>query len=301
MLWDTEAAILRLLAEIKLGPEEYDRARTRVPRIVAALRPTFHPRLPEDSREDHLVIGSFGKRLAIRPAPPLDLLYVLPERRGLERNSVIGALLAALQKGLANATQHTPLADLLLRAEDHSVLCAQPFGFIRIMPAFSRDGGFAVPCATGWMWMSPAAEQAALRTADATTQGRLGDLIALLKAWRTQTGAILPSLAIETLARDFALDGIDGPWSELLPRFFVWARRATPGTFSTPGGRERILIGDDWHKAAEAAHWRIVLAGRHLAAGEVVEAAQQWQKVLGPVMAPVHAPPAPWLIASDIG
>lgn len=299
MHWDPEAAILRLLAEIKLGPEEYDRARTRVPRIVAALRPAFHPELPEDSREDHLVVGSFGKRLAIRPAPPLDLLYVLPERRGLERNSVVGAILTALQKGLAKANQHTSLADLLMRAEEHSVLCAQPFGFIRILPGFGRDGGFAVPCATGWMWLSPAAEQAALRTAEATTQGRLGDLIALLKAWRIQTGAILPSLAIETLAREFALEGMNEPWNELLPRFFVWARQATPGTFSTPGARERILIGDDWHKAAEAAHWRIVLARRHLASGESVEAAQQWQKVLGPAIAPIHAPRAPWLIASD--
>jgi hypothetical protein len=302
MHWDPEAAILRLLTEIKLSPEEYDRARTRVPRIVAALRPKFHPHLPPDSREDHLVVGSFGKRLAIRPAPPLDLLYVIPDKAGgTDRADLIANILTAMQRGLAEPSRHTPLAELLLRAEENWVLCAQPFGFIRILPAFARDGGFAVPWTSGWMWMSPAAEQAALRTADASTQGRLADLIALLKAWRSQTGAALPSISIELLARDFALEGLEGPWREILPRFFVWARRATPGSFFPPGARERILIGDEWHKAAEASHWRIVLAGRHLASGETVEAAQQWQKVLGPFVAGPHAPAADWIIAADVG
>lgn len=253
----------------RLRPDaaEMAAARHAAGAVAAVLRRHFRPGAAA-RRDDHLIAGSFGKRTAIRPLPAVDLYYLLPETACIGGPPSCAEALrqtaAALGGGVGDPDGWRILA-----------------GGVAAIPCVERGGAFLIPGETGWRISNPAAETAALRLADSLSEGRLGRLLALLKAWRRAVGAPVSALGLELLARDYVGAVQPAPLPRLFGDFFAWARRHTPARLELPGGMEHLAIGDGWHGPAEAAYWRCVLAGRHAAAGEWPAATAEWRKVLG--------------------
>lgn len=270
-------AFAAFLRQLRPTPRELALARA-VARVVAtALRRHFRPSAPGDLRDDHLVAGSVGKRTAIRPLPAVDLYYLLP-------GAPCGGDLPPMATMLDEASAALAAAGLPFHALDGWRIGITAEGVtVAAIPCISRGGGFLIPGPGGWRPSNPTAEAAALRIADGVCAGRLGDLLTLLKAWRLTVATAPPPFALEVLAREFAGDF---PAATSLPRwladFMVWARRATPAAFSLPGRVGRLDVDAGWHGQAEAAYWRLILAERRAAAGDMAEAAAEWRRLFGP-------------------
>jgi len=284
-----DACFDRFIDDLLPSPEEIAAARHAAGLVVTALRPVLRPGQSGLGRSDYLVVGSIGKRTAIRPLPPLDLLYLLPSLQDLSPQ------MAAMETALR---QDFPQAEIT--AETTSITIAADDLAVRVYPSTEGRKGFAFPLDNGWTITIPVAEMAALRLSDAVSGGISTRLLALLKAWKTACIPPLSSFALEVMVRDFLGQTSFTDWPSCLTDFLAWSRKRTPGRFELPGGESWLEIDDAWHPAAEAAYWRCVLAGRHAASGDHEAARQEWRHLFGPYF----AAPSPfniWNIPQDIG
>ncbi|HIJ38253.1 MAG TPA: hypothetical protein HPP80_05075 [Rhodospirillaceae bacterium] len=276
--------------ELILKPEELALARQAAVGIAGLLRGALRPELaPLEERGDYLVVGSVGKRVAIRPLSAVDLLYLLPED-GSQRDG-LWRMESALRAALPSAP--VSLENSRLLVEVGSVLVA-------VRPAVEQQGAFAIPGPQGWMMTNPAAEMAALRLSDSLNDGRTTRFLALLKAWRDACAVPLGSFALELLVREFMAASKAQSWSGRLADFLAWGRRHAPRQLDLPGGLGRLSLDDAWHALAEAGYWRCVLAGRHAASGDSDAEIAEWRHLLGANFA---APPVfnMWNIRQDTG
>jgi hypothetical protein len=225
-----------------------------------------------DERADHLVIGSVGKRTAIRPLGAVDLVYLLRDPRLLAEG--LEPIERILRKGLPGIQPQRVPHGLEVPLEDFTVMA-----FL----ARERPGGFAYWTDQGFVDSHPAAEITALRLSDSLTSGRTTGLLTLLKAWVTAEAVPLPSFALEILAREFMTDHGGEEWPDILSDFFAWIRQSDITAIPRPGGSNLLTLPDpSWHRHAEAAYWRCVLAKRLAREGDPLAELGEWQRLLGP-------------------
>lgn len=262
--------------------EEYAAGRALAETVVPSLRQRF-----AGGADDHLVAGSFGKRTAIRPQPPVDLYFLLPGEPRADCQAACEEVAMALGLG--------PSA----LADGWRVVVPLAGGLVTVTPALRQGGAFLIPDPRGgWRFSNPAAEIAAFHLADQVQGGRLHGLLALVKAWQRHGGAPLPSFAAEVLTREYLCEEpAPAPLPRLFSGFLSWVRRRTPGEFLLPGGLARLSVDGAFHGHAEAAYWRCVLAERHTASGEHDAAMMEWRRLFGDGF---PRPPA-WTIPPDLG
>lgn len=288
-----DAEFDRFIDDLMPSPEEISAARHAAGLVVAALRPALRPGENGQGRSDFLVIGSIGKRTAIRPLPAVDLLTLLP--LPLPPHHELAALLKIMETALRQAFPQA----LVEASSSFVAVCADGLE-VRAYPSAEGRQGFAFPLDTGWTLINPVAEMAAIRLADAVSGGVSTRLLTLLKAWRTSCQVALPSFALELMVRDFLGQNAFTGWAACLSDFLAWSRQKTARRYELPGSQSWLEVGDAWHPAAEAAYWRCVLASRHDAAGDHAEAIEEWRKLLGRYF----AAPSPfniWKIPQDLG
>ena len=258
-------------AALHPSAEEYASGRALASEVLPALRQHFG--MLGDSGEDHLVAGSFGKRTAIRPLPPVDLYILLPGDRQIDP--------LAAREEVAMALDLGPSA----LADGWRVTAPLPGGLVAIAPCLRQGGVFLIPdpYGIGWRVSNPAAEIAAFRVMDQVQGGRLHRLLALVKAWLRHGGVPLATFAAEVLTREYlAEETAPRDLPGLFSGFLSWARRRTPAEFSLPGGQGGLFVDPAWHGHGEAAYWRCVLAERLDAAGEHGPATLEWRRLFGP-------------------
>lgn len=264
-----------LLATLTPDPQEYAAGRS----LAASLLPVLRGRFGGERGTDHLVAGSFGKRTAIRPLPPVDL-YVLLAGDG----TMVDPLAAREEVALALGLGQSALAD------GWRVMAPLPGGLVAVVPCLRQGGTFLIPdpLGVGWRVSNPAAEIAAFHLADQIQGGRLSRLLALTKAWLRQAGVPLAPFAAEVLCREYLAEqtGLPHDPAALFSGFLVWARRRTPAEFTLPGGQGWIMVDPAWHPHAEAAYWRCVLAERLSVGGEQGAAVAEWRHLFGDRVSP---------------
>ncbi len=69
-----DSAFDHFINYIRLSPDELLLARKAAQNVASVLRAALQPNF--DERADHLVVGSVGKRTAIRPLTSVDLVYL---------------------------------------------------------------------------------------------------------------------------------------------------------------------------------------------------------------------------------
>jgi len=259
----------RFIDRILLTPDELLLARKAAQNVAAILRAALQPGV--DDRADHLVVGSIGKRTAIRPLPAVDLVYLLRDPSLIKdglcrverilRQGILGIIPAPHERGVS-----VPLEDLT----------------VMVMLAKERPRGFAYWTAKGYIDSHPAAEITALRLSDSMTGGRTTRLLALLKAWIAADQVPLSSFVLEILARDFMNDHGGTAWPDILSDFFAWIRQKEIRFLARPGNNQPLTVAPHWQRHAEAAYWRCVLAKRLAGEGDPLAELGEWQRLLGP-------------------
>jgi hypothetical protein len=260
----------RFIDYILLSPDELLLARKAAQNVAGVLRDALQPGF--DERADHLVIGSVGKRTAIRPLAAVDLVYLLRDQRLVSDG--LGRIERIIRQGMPGIIPQPARYGLAVPLEDFTVMA---------LIAKERPGGFAFWTETGFVDSHPAAEITALRLSDSLTNGRTTRLLILLKAWAQADGVPLPSFALEILAREFMTDQGGEHWQDILSDFFAWIRNADIKSIARPGSTEPLLLEEpSWNRHAEAAYWRCVLAKRLAHEGDALAELQEWQRLLGP-------------------
>jgi hypothetical protein len=255
---------------IKLTPDELLLARKAAQNVAAVLRAALQPEV--DERADHLVIGSVGKRTAIRPLAAVDLVYLLRDQRLVDDG--LGRIERIIRHGMPGIIPQPARHGLAVPLEDFTVM---------VQIAKERPGGFAFWTEGGFIDSHPAAEITALRLSDSLTGGRTTRLLILLKAWALADQVALPSFGLEILARDFMTDHGGEQWPDILSDFFVWVRQDDIVAIARPGSDRPFLLTDlTWRRQAEAAYWRCVLAKRLAHEGDALAELLEWQRLLGP-------------------
>lgn len=260
-----------LLAALQPSAEDYASGRALAGAILPALR--HHFAIVGEHGEDHLIAGSFGKRTAIRPLPPVDLYVLLPGDGRTDPQAARDEVALALDLG--------PSA----LADGWRVTAPLPAGLVAVAPCLRQGGAFLIPDpqGVGWRVSNPAAEIAAFRLTDQVHGGRPHLLLTLVKAWLRHGGVPLAAFAAEVLTREyFAEEPVAHDLPGLFSGFLSWARRRTPAEFALPGGQGRLFVDPAWHSHGEAAYWRCVLAERLDAAGEHGPATLEWRRLFGP-------------------
>jgi hypothetical protein len=269
-----EASFEDYAERLILAPEELAVARRCAQRIDEALRSVSGAGPADGPR--HLVVGSIGKRTAIRPAPTLDMLY-LARGTALDGRSDWSAVpLGDIEEKLK--TEPGAVAVIADRAR---LLIGLNVVKVAVNLAREEGDGYMVARDDGWTTSNPVAEMAALRLSDAVTGGRSTQLLALLKAWRIANAVPIASFALEILAREFMADRGAAGWHDMLTDFFAWSRQRTPARLDLPGGSAMLEIDDLWHGQAESAYWRSVLARHHANAEDWGAAREEWRRILG--------------------
>src|SRR5579859_1370816 len=260
----------RFIDYVQLTTDELLLARKAAQNVARVLREALQPEV--DERADHLVIGSVGKRTAIRPLAAVDLVYLLRDQRLVSDG--MGRIERIIRQGMPGIVPEPVEHGLAVPLQDFTVM---------VLIAKERPGGFAFWTEKGFIDSHPAAEITALRLSDSLSNGRTTRLLILLKAWAAADSVALPSFALEIFAREFMSDQGGEAWPDILSDFFAWVRQTEFVAIARPGSSQPLELPDpSWRKQAEAAYWRCVLAKRLAHEGDALAELQEWQKLLGP-------------------
>lgn len=260
----------RFIDYVQLSADELLLARKAAQNVARVLRDALQPEV--DERADHLVVGSVGKRTAIRPLAAVDLVYLLRDQRLVSDG--VGRIERIIRQGMPGVIPEPVEHGLAVPLQDFTVM---------VFLAKERPGGFAFWTERGFIDSHPAAEITALRLSDSLSNGRTTRLLILLKAWAVAEKVALSSFALEILAREFMSDQGGDAWPDILSDFFAWVRQTEFVAIARPGSSQPLELPDpSWRKQAEAAYWRCVLAKRLAHEGDALAELQEWQKLLGP-------------------
>ena len=266
----------RFIESLRPTASERRAARDAAARVAHYLRGHFRPLdavladgFPGAREIDYLVIGGYAKGTAIRPAPTVDVLYVLPSN--LRRHTGAGAKERSLGPTMT-AILGQRFTDVCSAREgwlaimpDLSAAAGQPA--VRVIPCFpmqprgdSQGYPIADPWAAGtWHHVNPRAEVARLSEADAASGDKASHLILMLKAWRRAHDVPIRALALELLVIEFV-----SIWTYhrrsllfydwMVRDFFFWLRYQEGRELEIPGSVDRLDLDDVWSDAAGAAY-----------------------------------------------
>lgn len=263
------------------GPDDYARSRREAEDIIIAIRRALYPlRLASGINNDAIVIGSVGKRNALRPIRQVDVLYRLPSRLNVTSPDQALKIVRAAAGDQFEPDQVHP-DDLGVRITCQDVA-------VRLMPARDASEGYCIPrevnsrSATEWLAIHPVTESASWRLSNSLTNGAALDLLTLLKMWKRTVHADVSSTALEVLAQQFYTEQ---PRHEVISldfkAFMAWARSRGQSSVVRPGSTIAVHIGEAWHGKAKAAYWRATLAEQS-GAPDADSAIEAWQALLGP-------------------
>lgn len=241
-------------------------------------------------RQNTLLIGSWGKRTAVRPPTDIDLLFVLPNDLKDRYRGMSGAMNApsrVLQLVRNRLLGHYPAT--AIRGDGPIISVPLRSMRVEVVPVFKFGERFQ-SCETSgggtFRVFDPRAELRALENSNRRTRGSTKDLIRLAKCWRYCDTVPLKAFAIELLTIAFlnqwryAPVGID-EYPRMLVQFFDYLVRRSGGRVSVPGANETVWLGDAWKGRAERAASRARHALSWANAGNELEAGRWWQAIFG--------------------
>lgn len=153
------------------------------------------------------VVGSWGKRTAVRPPRDVDIFFELPVAVYHRINSNTGNVQSQL---LQEVRGHllTTYPQTAMRGDGQVVTVGFNTIAVEVVPAFRYDdqGRFYMPDTNDggrWKLVDPAAEIAAIEAADRPASGNARPMAQMLKTWKRECGVPLKSYQIELLVAEF--------------------------------------------------------------------------------------------------
>lgn len=163
----------------------------------------------DSSKDNQLMVGSYGRFTAIRGISDLDMLYILPPSLWDEYKGEDGpsSILTRVRKSIeARYTTSSVKVDSPV-----VVVTFQNFMF-EIQPVFEQDdGSFRYPHtkSKSWKVTKPREEISESRDFDSITNGNFRKLCKMARAWKNKHGVPIGGLLIDTLAYNFLQKNTD--------------------------------------------------------------------------------------------
>jgi len=275
------------LAKLELTQSQRDDAMTKVENVGRCL----HAKYYQGSYDPRnvVVVGSYGKKTAVRPPSDIDMFYLLPVPEYYRINQVLGngqsQLLQEVKRSLADTFPRTDLS------ADGQVVQA-PFSSysVEVVPSFRCDDGTYITCHTAsggsWRPSNPIAEHRAITDVDTNYDHKATHLIKMLKAWKRNCNVPLKSIILEIAACSFVYQWPHNKqsifWYDWMIRdFFAFLHYYRNGTAKIPGIQEDISLGDSWLSKCESAYSRAVKACDYEHDDFGVLAEDEWKKIFG--------------------
>ncbi|MGH8555976.1 MAG: SMODS domain-containing nucleotidyltransferase [Methylococcales bacterium] len=242
------------------------------------------------------IVGSWGKRTAIRPSSDVDIFFQLPaavyQRINGNGGNVQSQLLQEVRAHLFGTYPQTTI-----RGDGQVVTVAFNTIAVEVVPAFQCDdqGRFFMPDTNSggrWKVVYPIAEIGTIETSDKIASGNVRPMAQMLKTWKRECGVQLKSYQVELLVAEFMTNYVyrqyDYYWYDWFMRdFFIFLCGKTWANLVIPGSGEIINLGNDWHSRAVSARDRALRACDYEYHDLTAAAGEEWQKIFGQRI-PIH-------------
>jgi hypothetical protein len=243
-----------------------------------------------------LVVGSWGKRTAVRPPSDVDLFFELPvavyHRINGNTGNVQSQLLQEVRSHLLGTYPQTAM-----RGDGQVVTVAFNTIAVEVVPAFRYDeqGRFYMPDTNAggrWKLVDPVAEMAAIEAADSIANNNVRPMAQMLKTWKRECSVPLKSYQLELLIAEFMTGYVHRKYSYywydwFMRDFFIFLCGKTWASLTIPGTGEVINLGSDWHSRALSARDRALKACEYEHQDLTIAAGEEWQKIFGQRI-PIH-------------
>jgi SMODS domain-containing protein len=283
------------LNNIELSPEDHKDALGKAKRIGECLHRKYYQ--GEFNPNNVLLVGSYGKRTAMRLSTDIDMLYFLPHDEFYRFNSYASGGQSALLQEIKSVLAERFSTTEKIKADGQVVQVNYDSYKFEVVPAFRDSEGIYI-CHTGnggsWKKIDPSAELDAIDSADAISRGSARPLIKYFKAWKSYKNVEINSIAIEIVVCDYFLN------HPYLHRWLIeigrnksplwWHDWFVADCFkhlngfshaSIPGTGEIIPIGNCWITKASTANEIGGKACEYEKNDSLYSAENQWRQIFG--------------------
>ncbi|OKL51674.1 nucleotide-binding domain-containing protein [Buchananella hordeovulneris] len=274
-----------LLESLKLG-KKASKITSRRDEIVKVLNKDF--RSKDDCTDFKLMVGSFGRRTAIKGVSDLDMIYVLPAgiRDDYAGESGPRRMLNRVRDDLKARYPNTDICvdQCVVRVQ----FVSDAFKF-EVQPAFENsDGSFSYPDTKfgGWKLTKPREEIEATKELNDRTSKNMRCLARMVRAWKNASGVSMGGLLIDTLVsnffeRDSEYDRIGTEsYGRMMCDFFEFLKdEPEKDYYLALGSRQRVYVKKKFQSKAAKAYIRCVEA---IALEGKPDANKKWREVFGP-------------------
>jgi len=236
------------------------------------------------------VVGSWGKRTAVRPPSDVDVFFELPVAVYHRINGNAGNVQSQLLQEVRGHLLET-YSQTRIRGDGQVVTVSFNTIDLEVVPAFRYDdqGRFYMPdthAGGQWKIVDPVAEVATIEAADNAANGNVRPMAQMLKTWKRECGVPLKSYQIELLVAEFMTGYVyrqyDYYWYDWFMRdFYIFLCQKAWANLVIPGTGEIINLGSDWHSRAVSARDRALKACDYERDDLIVAAGEEWQKIFG--------------------
>jgi hypothetical protein len=277
------------LNNIALTTAQRESAERSARSVIAAVSAAYWPPGSSSADSTGSIIGSFGRKVSIRPPRDVDVLVPLPWSVKSRFDALSGngqsRLLADVRAKLLGRFPRTEVF-----ADGPTVTV--PFGlfWVEVIPAFEfNNTSYFIPDTNNggsWKRAEPWGELVHLDAIDETAKGAARHLIQMAKAWQQEHDVPLSSFRIELLALEFIraweYRGHGHTYYDWMIRdFLAHILRRADGVIAHPSTGEPLFLWDDWVPRAERAHRQAVAACQYWANDLFYIACGEWQAIFG--------------------
>ena len=239
----------------------------------------------ESTTSNRLMVGSYGRRTAIKGISDLDLLYLLPSglRSTYESDGGPAKVLSRTRQTIQNRYPSTSVK------VDRLVVVVEFTNFVfEVQPVFENsDASFSYPdtYVDSWKVTKPRAEISATADMETISGGSLRVLCKLTRAWRNKHGAVMGGLLVDTLACNYLDDyknhhNVDSESYDLLFRDFLLflSEQIDHDFYLALGSRQHVKVKKKFQKKAKKGY---DLCEEAIDAAGQSNAYKKWRKVFG--------------------
>jgi len=243
----------------------------------------------DDSDEKHsLMIGSYGRKTAIKDVSDLDMAFILPYEVYKQYDGYEGNGQSALLQDVKNRIKKT-YSDTDVKGDGQVVVIKFTDYVIEVLPVFeNKNNSFTHPDSNDggrWRITRPREEMTAIDSRNGRSNGNLKRLAKMVRAWKNKVGAPMGGLLIDTLCYNFfdssAYDNTSySKYDEMSRDFFDYLRSSDKDQkfWLAPGSNQQVHKSGNFVPKAKKAYNNCVAA---IDAQDNNSANKKWKKVYG--------------------
>ena len=215
--------------------------------------------------DDHLyIVGSVGRRTAIRGCSDVDVVFDMPQEKFNQYNQYAGNGQSALLQDVKNAlAERYPNTDI--RGDGQVVVVSFEKYAVEIVPGFrNADKTFTYPDThNGGSWKStnPIAEQEACAKLNIKAKGAYTRLCKIIRCWKNNVGLVFHGIALDTLVFNFLANNdydpvLEPDYMDLTIRAMEYIADNLDNNliYYAPGSRDAVEVkGDEAKRIARLA------------------------------------------------